>query len=89
MNPHADPEKVAWVRYTAPSGDVHYRQAVDYESASKAWRAIRGGAGYSEVGDAVEVLNGRGETIARVAYNGRVFPPGPWAPGQKALWEPG
>jgi hypothetical protein len=36
----------------------------------------------------VGMIKRDGELIARVSWNGRVWPPEPWTPAQKHLWSP-
>lgn len=36
-----------------------------------------------------EVKDEDGTVVARVSYNGRVWPPGEWTGGQVSLWSPG
>lgn len=35
-----------------------------------------------------DVRDSDGAVVARVSYNGRVWPPGDWQPGRTPLWEP-
>ncbi len=43
-------------------------------------------AGASRFGEG-EVIDEMGQTVARVSYNGRLWPAGPWFPGQMPLAE--
>jgi len=35
----------------------------------------------------VTIVNERGETVARISYNGRVWPVGEWTPDQKPIYD--
>jgi Inorganic Pyrophosphatase/Large polyvalent protein-associated domain 1/RadC-like JAB domain len=67
------------------------RHPVDsFKDASEKWDKFRETtmAGASEIGEGVKIFDQDGNEVARVAYNGRVFPPGGWKSGVKPLYEP-
>jgi hypothetical protein len=62
-------------------------RAADFGDASRACRDYIGehdlGSGNWAGGD---VRDHTGALVARVSYNGKVWPPGPWAPNLEPLW---
>jgi hypothetical protein len=60
------------------------------EDASRKWEAFRdkSGAGVSEVGNGVVVVDQTGKEVALVSYNGRVWEPGPYKSGRTPLYVP-
>jgi hypothetical protein len=57
------------------------------EDASKKWDTFRDqtGAGASEIGEGARIVDQDGKEVARISYNGKVWPPGEYKPGQKPL----
>lgn len=52
-----------------------------FRLASRAGASIMGGG-------AARIVDQDGKEIGRIAYNGRIFPPGEWKPGIKPLYDP-
>lgn len=47
----------------------------------------RSGLGASAYADGFVLADDQKTTLARISYNGRVWPPEPWTPDQKPLWD--
>ncbi len=59
-----------------------YRAACErHETAGRRASTMPEGRVYEVAGDAHRL-------VARVSWNGKVWPPGPWAPGQTPLYAP-
>lgn len=63
------------------------------EDASNKWSqardvSVRQGGGGSAIGGGVRIVDQSGKEVARVSYNGRVWPPGEWKSGLKPLYDP-
>jgi N12 class adenine-specific DNA methylase/antitoxin (DNA-binding transcriptional repressor) of toxin-antitoxin stability system len=60
------------------------------QDASEKWEAFRdkAGAGVSEVGNGVSIVDQTGKEVARVSYNGRVWPAGEHKRGNVPLYVP-
>lgn len=64
------------------------RFAVDsLEDASAKWSQFRdaSGAGVSVLGSDAKIVDQNGTEVARISYNGKVWPPGEYRPGMKPL----
>lgn len=63
------------------------REVASLEDAAAKWDTFRDatGAGASEIGGNAKVVDQDGTEVARISYNGRVWPPGEYKPGQKPL----
>lgn len=74
---------------TLPGVRAQTVRARDFAEASERCRAYIAehdlGAGNWSGGD---VRDHTGALVARVSYNGRVWPPEEWRPGLETLWEP-
>lgn len=57
------------------------------EDAATKWDQFRDatGAGVSDIGSSTRVVDQDGKEVARISYNGRVWPPGEWKAGMKPL----
>lgn len=61
--------------------------------ASQRWQQFQteamrqGGGGASQIGNGVPIVDQDGKEVARISFNGRVWPPGEWKPGTKPLLE--
>ncbi len=64
------------------------REVATLQEASVRYESERdaSGEGASTFPDG-DVLDPDGRTIARVSYNGRVWPPGPYDPAATPLWD--
>ncbi len=61
---------------------ARYRAACDrHEMTGRGASTMPGGRVYEVSGNAHRL-------VARVSWNGKVWPPGPWAPGQTPLYVP-
>jgi len=72
---------------TLPGVRARQVRAADFAEASQHCRAYiaehdLGGGNWA----GGEVRDHTGALVARVSYNGKVWPPGPWAPEVKPLW---
>jgi hypothetical protein len=65
-------------------------EVASLEDASQKWCAFRDatGAGASEIGEDVMIYNQTGTPVARISYNGKVWPPVEWKPGLEPLYRP-
>ena len=63
-------------------------QVASLQEASEMFCAARdkSGHGASRTPD-VTIVDERGETVARISYNGRVWPVGEWTPDQKPIYD--
>lgn len=63
-------------------------QVASLQEASEMFCAARdkSGHGASRTPD-VTIVNERGDTVARISYNGRVWPVGEWTPDQKPIYD--
>jgi len=66
-------------------------QVADLAQASQMYSAardhkMRGSGGASRTPDAL-IVTASGKPVARISYNGRVWPPEPWHPDQKPLYD--
>lgn len=68
-------------------GRKHYPVA-SFQQASEMFCAARdkSGLGASRVPDAF-IINDLGEKVARISYNGRVWPLAEWTPDQKPVYD--
>ena len=57
------------------------------QDARQKWNRFRdqSAAGASEIGEGARIIDQEGNTVARISYNGIVWPPGKWQPGMKPL----
>lgn len=60
------------------------------EDASEKWETFRDttGAGASQIGEGATIVDQDGKEIARISYNGRIWPPGEWTSGTEPLYKP-
>ena len=68
-------------------------QVADFKQASEMFCAVRdhnerayGHGGASKTPDLM-IVTAEGRTVARISYNGRVWPPQEWTPEQKPLYD--
>lgn len=61
-----------------------------FEDASQKWCEFRDttGAGASEIGEDVMIYDQTGTPVARISYNGKIWPPVEWKPGLEPLYVP-
>jgi N12 class adenine-specific DNA methylase len=57
------------------------------EDARRKWDKFRNttGAGASQIGEGARIVDQAGAEVARISYNGKVWPPGEWHDGMKPL----
>ena len=65
-------------------------EVASLEDASRKWgafrdTAIRQGGSTDDVGGGARIVDQDGAEVARISYNGKVWPPGEWKPGVKPL----
>lgn len=62
-------------------------EVASLEEASRKWDSFRDttGAGASQIGEGARIVDQTGAEVARISYNGKVWPPGEWKPGVKPL----
>ena len=70
---------------------AEWRPVADLAAASRAVRSFISSHGLGAstwAGGDVRAGSSKGDPVARVSYNGRVWPPGRWTSKMVALWEP-
>lgn len=62
-------------------------EVASLQEASDKWNQFRDvtGAGASKIGEGAKIVDQDGKEVARISYNGKVWGPGKWKPGDKPL----
>lgn len=68
-------------------GRAKPRAVSTFAEASAYFRSRIGARGASTMPDGI-LTDAAGKPVARISYNGRVWPPEAWTPGQQPLWSP-